>query len=388
MNASRTLKLCFIAPEAYPLFNPLSRGPYADADIQVHELAQRLGQEDRAEVSCVTGDYGQDEVEFFDGALIYRGNFAPPPNWRQRMFSRQETLESQLERTGAEVVIMAGASSVAGRVADFCQTRNRALIYLLSHPRDCDGTYVHGQGEMGAGYRRALGGAMAVVAPTEGMARMLRRAEGIQALVIPPYAANFPHQEERRNEAVWIGEVADWAQPEYFFRLALTLPSITFTMYGRPRKPDYLERIVEKTRGIPNLGFQNSVPFNEMPLFLGEAKLLINTSRAEGFPYAAALAMRLGTPIASLNADFGGLLDERQIGVCARGSEVRMAQETLALCSYDRQWKRFSQNALRYAQTALDAKAVYQSYWKLFLRASASVRARKRRWWNAIGKGK
>lgn len=376
MASSSLIRICFVSPSIYPLFAPLVRAPHADADIALFELARKLGGESLADISVVTGDYEQDEVEYMGGVLVYRGQPVEQQPWYKRWWKKAEGLEALLQSIDPQVVVMAGASPWVGAIGEWCRRNRRAFVFRLSHPRDCDGTYVHSQGEEGQRYRGALQSAKTIVSPTHELARMIKRTEKLNAVVIPPYVPQAMMQESREMEAVWLGEIVDWAQPEYFLRLAATLPQVTFTMYGRPRKPEFLERLVEKTRDLPNLGFHNSVPHAELSSFVANAKLLVNTSRTDGFPFPMAMAIRLGVPLASLNLDPDGLIESRQVGICAHGSEVRLAQEVLALMTYDKQWKYFRDNVEKLATEVLDPATVYQSWWKLLLRSASGVKGK------------
>lgn len=188
----------------------------------------------------------------------------------------------------------------------------------------------------------------------------------MDALVIPSAVPKEPSRDEFREEVLWIGEAVEWRQPELFFRLALTLPNWTFTLLINPRDPAYFENLISKTRDIPNLGVENSVPYHEWPNYLRRAKLLVNTSRYEGFPFAFTLAFAHGIPVVSLNLDPDGILEKHQVGLCAQGSEVRLAQGVQDLLTYDRQWRRMSENARHYAQKHQNLEDIAQAYRRLF----------------------
>ncbi len=362
------LKICFVSPNIYPLYNPLIRVPYGGAEAQLFELARYFGQFEDVEVSVVTGNYEQQEVEYYAGVLVYRADFEASKSIFKRFIPSAGSLSKILQKIDAQTYIMCGASGQTKEVAEFCVKKKRSFVYRVSHQRDCDGSFIHGGGEEGEKFKWALHHARYVICQTETQRNLLQRTEKIKAEVIPNAVSLFPPISTPRDDIIWVGRITEWKQPELFLRLALTLPSQNFTMIAMPQDHAYLERLVEKTRDVSNLGFENSVPYQEMPAFFEKAKLLVNTSRFEGFPYSFTQALAAGVPVASLNVDPDGILEREQIGVCARGSEVRLAQSVNDLLSFDRQWKSYSQRAANYAREYNSFKQVESVYKTLFMR--------------------
>lgn len=366
-----TVKVCFVAPDIYPLFNPMVRKPHGGAEAQLYELARRLAAEESFEASVVTGDCGQEAVEYYDGVMAYRHGFETgAPAWRG-WFGKATPLDDVLRQTGADVFATSGAGDACAAVGDFCRKHRRAHVHRVAHQRECDRSYAESKGERGARFREALRNASRVVVQTEEQKALLRRMEGVDSTVIPNALPLTAPAETGRFQVVWIGQALPWKQPELFMRMALTLPEGSFTMFAMPGEPEYFEKLVEKTRDIPNLGFQNSVPYHEMPSFLARALLLVNTSRFEGFPFSFSQAMANGIPVVSLNADPDGILEKRQTGVCAHGSEVTAIEAVRDLLAYPRQWQRMAGNALRLAAERFDMEKAVTSYKTLFAQLAA-----------------
>jgi len=142
-------------------------------------------------------------------------------------------------------------------------------------------------------------------------------------------------------------------------------------MIAMPRNQDIMERLVEKNRDIPNLGINNSVPYHEWPRFLQKAKLLVNTSRFEGYPYTFSLAMASSVPVASLHVNPDQILTKKDAGLCADGSELRLVQDVSDLVTYSNQRKRYHDNALALAENEYSFKKTGPVYHQLFLKASS-----------------
>ncbi|HSG28848.1 MAG TPA: hypothetical protein VLA34_10235, partial [Candidatus Krumholzibacterium sp.] len=63
------MKVCFFSPTAYGYFNPEREKWAGGAETQQFLIARRMI-EKGIEVSFITGDHGQDEVEVYDGIRV------------------------------------------------------------------------------------------------------------------------------------------------------------------------------------------------------------------------------------------------------------------------------------------------------------------------------
>lgn len=361
------LKICFVSPTIYPLFNAQVGTTYNDAEVQLYELAVHFGKNQNWEVSVVTADYGQEEVEYYSGVLVYKTDFQAPTSFYQTFFPKASSLHRILKKVDAQIYIMAGASGLTKDVAQFCKKHRRSFLYRVTHQRDCDGTFIKSDDSEGKAFVWALKQAYRVICQTGEQTALLKRHQGIHTVLIPNAARLYPSGDSVRNEVVWVGEALNWKQPEFFFRLALTIPEYQFTFVSRPNDPAYFERLIEKTRVIPNLGVQNSIPYHELPTILGRAKVLVNTSRFEGFPYMFSLALASGVPLASLHVDPDRVIEQYGLGVFANGSEFQLVQGVRDLITYHRQWKRMSDTAYQFIKEKQNINHISQDYIKLFI---------------------
>jgi glycosyltransferase involved in cell wall biosynthesis len=378
MAQTKQIRVCFVSPSIYPLFNPMVRTPFSDSEIQLYELARCFQDDEHVEISVLTGDYDQEEVEYYAGILVFRGQFESNKTLMQRILRRKSPLQEILDKIDADIYMAGAADSLAKSVAEYCVARKKAFIYRITHQRDCDGTFIHGD-TAGQDFRWALHHADSIICQSEEQKRLLRRTEKLTAGIIPNTLTMAPLSDTLRTDVLWIGEAAEWKQPELFYRLALTIPHQSFTLLTRPNDQEYFEKLVSKTRDIPNLGFENSVPYQEWTDYLKRAKLVVNTSRFDGFPFSFTQAFAYGAPVVSLNLNPDEILDKHKIGLCAQGSEVRLAQGVLDLISYPRQWQNMSANALKYAQQVQNPEMIIEIYRKLFIKC-LGMKIKKRGW--------
>lgn len=369
------LKICFVSPGMYPLFNPLVKAPFGGGESQLYELAAFFGRDPQVEVSVVTGDFGQDEIEYYSGVMVYRiNNPKSIPFWK-RWHKKPEPLTDTLKKTGARIFIMAGASPLCHDVYTFCRRYKRAFVFRVAHQRDCDRTYINASGEEGSRFRMALQNTAAIVTQTGEQSLLLRRMENMNSTMIPNLVQIPPPPDyAKKKDVLWIGNALTYKQPELYMRIARTLPAFSFTMMMFPGEAGYFEKLIAATRDVANIGVHNSVPYHELSSFLQRTKLIVNTSRFEGVPMAFTHALAHGIPIASLNVDPDGMLEQHQCGLSARGSEMELVQIINDLLSYDRQWIKRAENAYEYACDYLDIHHTIHEYKKLFLQLSTPKR--------------
>ena len=66
MSKNKPIKVCFVCPKAYPLFNPSICKLFGGAELDLYLLACELTKDENYEVSCIVADYGQEKIEIID----------------------------------------------------------------------------------------------------------------------------------------------------------------------------------------------------------------------------------------------------------------------------------------------------------------------------------
>ena len=65
--------LCFIAFDAYPLFNTeITDFTYTGADIQLYLLANELSKDKNFDISFVVGNFNQKDIEEYNNIKVYK----------------------------------------------------------------------------------------------------------------------------------------------------------------------------------------------------------------------------------------------------------------------------------------------------------------------------
>ena len=69
---NRAVRVCFVSPKAYPLFNRSVEGIFGGSEVDLYYLATELAKDDNFQVSFITGDYGQHEVETTENVKLIK----------------------------------------------------------------------------------------------------------------------------------------------------------------------------------------------------------------------------------------------------------------------------------------------------------------------------
>jgi glycosyltransferase involved in cell wall biosynthesis len=135
----------------------------------------------------------------------------------------------------------------------------------------------------------------------------------------PPFQKKYvtPSYKER-NYIAWIGVFKKQKNLSLLSVIAKQLPDIYFKiagMHGKTMDQDTAEAL-SILEALPNVEFLGYLSRQQVIPFLSKAKVLLNTSRHEGFSNAFLEAFYSGTPvIAPVHADPGHIIQKNGLGV-------------------------------------------------------------------------
>lgn len=183
----------------------------------------------------------------------------------------------------------------------------------------------------------ALAHADRIVVQTEAQREALRQHFGRDAVLVrnPVHvSADDPQRwlpRAQREFMLWIGRADDFnKRPAFFLDLARDCPDLQFVMIAS-RSDDAVFRALEQACP-PNLRILEHVPAHDIWDWLRRARVLVNTSKFEGFPNTFLQSAVMGVPIVSLEVDPDGMLARHGCGVCAAGKNRTMKEAVERLC--------------------------------------------------------
>lgn len=355
------IRVCFIAPKAYPLFNPSIKSVFGGAEVDLYFLATELAKDENFAVSFITADYGQEKNETINGVRIIKSlslNKCPLIGavrvWRA------------MKAASAQIYFQKVASWGTFLVALFCRLHEKTFIYRTAQQIECDGTYLKQNFVAGCAFRWSLANAAQVIVQNRIDQKGLEQTAGIHSAVIPnAHQLPMPGSAER-DTILWVGRSTQVKRPELFIDLAKKMPCEHFIMICQRGTGDRnYETLADRAGEVNNLQFMQRVPFSEIGKFFQRAKAFVNTSDAEGFPNTFIQACEFATPILSLNVNPDGFLDEFNCGICCNGDLNRFA-DSLALMLAEGRFIEMGKNARKYAEQNHDIQKTVEEYKQIF----------------------
>lgn len=342
------MRVCFIAPKAYPLFNPQVQRTFGGAEVQMYLLARELAKDDAFDVHFIVADYGQDALEEHVGVLVHKAHRLEDGD-----VARARAFLSTLIGVDADVYVQRSLHPASALVALLCRFSRRRFVYMVSNDIEVDGRYAHRKGDL---YYRVASQvfrlAHTVVVQNSYQEEMLSRRGTTPVLLRSSHPIPTTLQQTAKHMVLWVGRIEERKRPEVFLHLAQENSDRSFVMVASEAtgKGAYHEKVSRAARAIPNLVLYSYKPFDEIDRVFREAILLINTSEYEGFPNTFVQAAKNATPILSLGVNPDGFLDKYECGFSCNDDFETLNTRLRLLTSDEKLYKRMAENGFRYAK--------------------------------------
>lgn len=344
------MKICFISPKAYPLFNPDVKSIFGGAEVQLYLLAKELAKNKALDVHFMVADYGQGSKEIIDGVTLWKSiKIEAINNFHCLRFF------FLFNKVNADIYIQRTLTVQSGLISLYCKLINKKYIYMLAHDREADRTHDI--------YRSILGRISAflnfklahkIIVQNEYQKSNLNyKSTKIKSSILIN-----EHLTNDKEFILWVGRSEHWKQPELFLELANNFPAIHFVMICSPATGNYQlsKAIGEKATAIENISFYEYIPFHRIDSYFQKAQVFVNTSTKEGFPNTFLQAMNHKTPILSLNVDPDCFITTNRCGYLCQGDFTKMSRNLKELLDNQQQYKTMQANAFNYLKQNHDIK--------------------------------
>lgn len=300
--------ICFVAMNIYPTLTGATHVETAGgAEVQQTVLARALVA-DGFRVSVLTADHGQPDVVECGGVQIRR---VPDPGTRgikglRFIHPHMTDVVAGLRRIDPDVVYFRVAGFRAAAAAWYARRAGKPFVYACASDLELLATAEEPATRRDAFlFRMALRAADGVLVQNVRQQRLLKENFGKDGVVLANcYMEPDAGTGDPDGHVLWVGAIRPLKGPEVFIDLARRNPSLRFRMVGGADRQDpdggaYFERIRTLAGEVPNLQFVGYVPFRDVGRQFDNARALVNTSPAEGFPNTFLQAWIRGIPTIS-----------------------------------------------------------------------------------------
>lgn len=355
------IRVCFISPKAYPLFNPSVKKVFGGAEVDLYFLATELAKDENFAVSFITADYGQEKTETIKGVRLIKS-----VDFKKNPLNGAVKIWRAMRKANADIYMIKTISLGMFLVALFCRVHQRTFLYRSASSIDCDGTYLNQHPVQGKIFKWTLRTAKVVFVQNLTDRRNLERTTGISSIVIPNGHRLSESAQKKRDRILWVGRSGEFKRPTPFIDLAEKVPDEKFTMIcQRATGDEKYDQLLVRAKQVENLEFIERVPFADIESYFERAKVFVNTSEAEGFPNTFIQACNCATPILSLTVNPDGFLDEYNCGICCNNDLERFT-DSLGFILAEDKYTELGKNARKYVKQNHNIKKIAKEYKKLF----------------------
>ena len=357
----RLIRVCFIAPKAYPLFNHNVKEVIGGAEVDLYFLATELAKDENFAVSFITADYGQENFETIDNVRIIRS-----VDFNKNPLSGAARVWQAMHTADAKIYFHEAASWGTFLITLFCKLNKRVFIYRTAHQRESDGTYLRRHYFAGKAFRWSLHNAAQVVVQNKTDETKIKQTIGVFSKVIQN-AHHLPAISEAKKDIIlWVGRSAQFKRPELFVDLAEKMPREQFVMICQRATGDQnYEALTAQAKEVKNLQFIERVPFSEIDSYFQQAKVFVSTSDSEGFPNTFVQACNCATPILSLKVNPDGFITKHNCGIGCNGNWQQML-DSLKVMLAEKHYVKLGKNARKYAEAHHDITKIVEIYKTMF----------------------
>lgn len=350
--SKRALKVCIIGLKCYDHIAEKPVPQYVGGiETQLAVLAKGLRREG-CDVSLVTFDHGQRDVETFDGVTVFK-SYPPSGGVRIiRSFARAKRLWKAMQRADADIYLQMGAGSETGLSAlgrKFKSDRARKFVFCLASDADCEGPL--GASRFGLEsrlYRYGIKSAGLIVAQTQKQQTNLEKSMGLKSGIIPMAVADMHNPSVARNpkSVLWVGRLMPEKRFEWLLEAARQCPDMEFHVAGTPNQPSgYAAELMSAAARIPNVRAHGRLSRADLNTLFQSAGLLCCTSMLEGFPTTFLEAWSCGLPVVT-TFDPDGIVARQKLGRVVTTVDEVVAQ--LRALPGTPEWSRMAEAARNY----------------------------------------
>jgi len=351
----------FLNSHAHRALDPSEKRVSGGAELQVALLAKELAKRGHA-VTIAGGDSGQPGNRVIDGVTLRKvGKFHTGALGDTLIALPQ--VARLLGETKSDFVCVLGWTAWLDLLSHARNFFGYKVVYICGLDPEIDGSFGRTHGWKGKLFERGVRNADHRFAMSEFQSSLFRQSElshGFYRNLIRPRIA--ARTKEKTIDFLWVARCQRIKRPHLFLDLAERVPDASCEMIC-PREDRALwQEVSDRAKGLTNVSFRESVPYTEIQDRYDEARFLVSTSEAEGFPNNMIQAAQGGAGILSLEVDPDGFIGKFGAGFCANGDFERLVVESSKRLSSESDWQTEGRGAERMVAEWLDNDANTEAF--------------------------
>jgi hypothetical protein len=328
------MRFFFLSSHAHRALDPGETRVSGGAELQVALLAKELARRGH-EVTIAGGDSGQKDCRFIDGVQLRTAGRFHTGTLADTAASIPKVARLLRELKPEFVCILGWTAwlDLLGRARGLFGYK---LVYICGLDPEIDGSFGRAHGWKGKLFERGIRLSEHRFAMSEHQSHLFRTSgssHGFYRNLIRSRTTQL--KKDKTVDLLWVARCRRIKRPHLFLDLAGRFPNARCEMICPREDAGLWEEVATRARGIANVIFRESVPYAEIQDRYDEAKFLVSTSEAEGFPNNMIQAAQGGAGILSLEVDPDGFIGKFGAGFCAEGDFARLVQETGARLADD-----------------------------------------------------
>lgn len=346
-------KICFVSPFAYGIFFPESKLKFGGAEFQISKIASELSKNNFFNISLAILNNGQAWKEKkINGIRLIKayktGNFGS-------QLMGPIILMWKLFVESPDVVVCRANGAEVGIACFYSKFFRKKFIYSIACDIDARGDFF--KGFRGRLFKFGIENADVVIAQNDFQKedfinRYPKKKDNVYLIKNSISLDLEKDKNQKKDYVLWVGSSSSVKQPEVFIRLVKKNKDKHFLMIMTKSSSnfDLWEKIKKDSSSIDNLELIDFVDSKKIENLYKDAKVLVNTSKYEGFPNTFLQAGRYSTPILSLKVDPDNFIKNKECGfVC--NSDFEQLNNKLQLLFNDKNvYERMSEKVFEYVK--------------------------------------
>jgi glycosyltransferase involved in cell wall biosynthesis len=345
------MKICFIAPKAYQLFNPKIKSTFGGAEVQLSLLAKELAKDQKLDINFMVADYGQKSKELINNVKIWKSL-----NFKKNILSQVFSFFKIFNKINADIYIQRTLTPQSGIIALYCKLKRKKFVYMVAHDRETDETHeLYNDFIKSFLAKLTFKLASKIIVQNEYELINLKKRYPKKKISIlkKGLKINDFKKNKMRYDAIWVGRCEIWKNPEIFLEMAKAFPKNKFLMIcpKATNKEEYFKEILKKASNLKNLNFIEFIENNKITELLYQSKVFIFTSNQEGdWPMTILEATSCCVPVISSKLNYDYLIDKYNGGIYCNNNFNKLKESFKDLILNNKKLKEYSKNAYKYAK--------------------------------------